>query len=97
MIFKSALNEVCKQTTFRNVKRENSLLKSCVSWKVLFQLITVLVTLIDQKMIARLDDIILKHMFKIRRVVDKHQEVADTCNMIPNPAVKCKKILEFAS
>ena len=54
-------------------------------------------TLIDQKMIARLDDIILKHMFKIRRAVDKHQEVADTCNMIAIPAMKCKKILEFAS
>ena len=46
-------------------------------------------------MIARLDDIILKHMFKTRRVVNQYQEVADTC-MIPNLAVKCKKILEFA-
>ena len=46
-------------------------------------------------MTTRLDDIILKHMFKIRRVVNQYQKVADTC-MIPNPAVKCKKNLEFA-
>ena len=46
-------------------------------------------------MIAHLDDIILKHMFKIRRVVNQYQEVAETC-IIPNLAVKCKKILEFA-
>ena len=76
-------NDVCKEATFRNVKRdngcrENNLLKSCVVWKVLFQLIMVLVTLIDQTMIARLDDIILKHTIKIRRVVDQHHEVGDT-------------------
>ena len=46
-------------------------------------------------MTARLDDIILKHVFKIRRVVNQYQEVADTC-MIRNLAVKCKNILEFA-
>ena len=53
-------------------------IKIVVVWEVLFRPITVLVTLIDRKMIARLDDIILKHMFKIRRVVGHRQEVADT-------------------
>ena len=47
-----------------------SILESCVVTKVLFQPIKVFVTLIDRKMVACLDDIITKHTFKIRSVVD---------------------------